>query len=461
MTPNWFAYFVLVSWPLVALYLFYSRPLAQAIIWTILGAYLLLPSHMNIKFEMIPAFDKSSIPNIAALIGCVLATGRMPRMLNRFGLAEILILLLLIGPFITSEFNGDAITVGPVVLPGVGPYDAGSAVVAEFLFFLPFILGRQYLRSAGDNAKILYALVIAGLIYSLPMLFEVRMSPQLNTWIYGYFPSSFAQQYRDGGFRPVVFVGHGLLVAFFAVTTVVASAALWRCKIRVMRLPPSAVTAYLSLVLVLCKTLGALLYGIVLVPLVRWATPRAQLRVATVLALIALTYPMLRTMDLVPTKFMLGIAASVDVQRAGSLKTRFDQEEQLLQHTSERFWFGWGRFGRNRIYDPSTGGDVTVTDGEWINRMSSFGMVGFLAEFGLLTLSVFRAASAIRFAESTRDSVFLATLALIVAINLIDLLPNSSISPWTWLLAGALLGRAEVLGAVANHDRLTWTSKPA
>ena len=74
----------------------------------------------------------------------------------------------------------------------------------------------------------LRGLVVAGLIYSLPMLFEVRMSPQLHTWIYGYFPHSFGQQMRDGGFRPVVFIGHGLGVAFFVMTTVVAAAAFWR-----------------------------------------------------------------------------------------------------------------------------------------------------------------------------------------------------------------------------------------
>ena len=73
----------------------------------------------------------------------------------------------------------------------MGAYDAGSAVIAEFLFFLPFILARQYLRTANDNAAILIALVIAGLLYSLPMLFEIRMSPQLSRWIYGYFPGGF------------------------------------------------------------------------------------------------------------------------------------------------------------------------------------------------------------------------------------------------------------------------------
>lgn len=62
-------------------------------------------------------------------------------------------------------------------------------------------------------------LVIAGLIYTVPMLYEIRMSPQLHTIFYGYFPHSFGQQARGGGFRPVVFMGHGLLVGFLRLSS--------------------------------------------------------------------------------------------------------------------------------------------------------------------------------------------------------------------------------------------------
>ena len=48
------------------------------------------------------------------------------------------------------------------------------------------------------------------------MLVEVRLSPQINTWIYGFFQHDFIQMMRYGGFRPIVFLPHGLWVAFFA-----------------------------------------------------------------------------------------------------------------------------------------------------------------------------------------------------------------------------------------------------
>jgi hypothetical protein len=52
-----------------------------------------------------------------------------------------------------------------------------------------------------------------------------------------------------GGFRPVVFPGHGLLVAFFAMTTTVAAAAMWRTQTRIGRWGPGGIAAYLSFVL--------------------------------------------------------------------------------------------------------------------------------------------------------------------------------------------------------------------
>jgi hypothetical protein len=456
ITPNLFAMFALLLWPLVALCLFQARPVGQAILWTILGAHLLLPVGASIKFAMVPAFDKSSIATLSALLGCFLA-GRQPlRFAGGFKTPEVLILMLLVCPFITAELNSDPIAAGATRLPGTGDYDALSASVAQFIFFVPFLLGRQILRTPADNVEVLRVLVVAGLLYSVPMLFEVRMSPQLHTWIYGYFPHSFVQQMRDGGFRPIVFMGHGLTVAFFAMTTLVAGAAFWRTRARVYRFPAGAVTAYLGVVLLLCKSLGSLVYAAALVPLIRFATPRLQIRVAIVLVSIALLYPTLRAADLFPERFLVDMAASIGTERAQSLKFRFDQEQQLLAHAWQRFSFGWGRFGRNRVYDEDSGRDLSVTDGHWIITMGQYGFIGFLAEFGLLALPVFRAASALRYAHTLHDQVFLAALALILAINVVDLLPNASLTPFTWLLAGTLLGRTEALRAAARERGVRW-----
>jgi hypothetical protein len=454
MQPNTFAFLTLLSWPLVTLWLYRARPINQAMLWTILGAWLLLPVGAEIKIPGVPQFDKVSIPNIGALIGCVVVARHPIRFWNRFGLAEVLLLMSLIGPFITSKLNDDPILIGVRILPALSNYDAISAVVGEFIFLIPFFLGRQLLRASADNVEILRAMTIAGLLYTIPILFEIRMSPQLHAWFYGYFPhDEFGQQVRNGGFRAVVFLGHGLWVAFFVMMSTIAASALWRTRTRVLRLPPAGVAAYLAAILVLQKSMGALIYCGVAVPLVRFTRPRFQLRVATVLVSIALLYPMLRMAHLFPTSVLVNASTFVSGERADSLEFRFENEERLLQRASQRLIFGWGGWGRNRLYD-EYGKDTSVVDGHWIAMIGAFGLFGFVGKFGLLCLPVFRALSALKFARSIPDKVYLAALALMLSINIVDLLPNSTLSPWSWLLAGALLGRAETLYAFAHQHRL-------
>ena len=450
---NLIAYAAVFGWPLVAFYLYSRLPLARATVWTILAGYLFLPIGVGLNLPVIPTFNKNTIPALAALAGCVFIARRPMKFFRGIGLAELLITIIIIGPFITSLLNTDPIVIGKEVLPGVGAYDAGSAAMAEFLTLLPFFLARNYLRSSEDSAEILRVLVMAGLAYSLLMLIEVRMSPQVNRWIYGFSSHSIIGEIRDGGFRPVVFLRNGLMVAFFAMTAVVASTALWRTGVKILRWPAGPVVAYLGVVLLLCKTLSALVYGAVLVPLVRWASPRLQLRIACIFVVIALAYPMLRVAHLVPAQEIVQVASSVSEKRAQSMNVRFSWEERLLAHAMERPWFGWGRFGRSRVYSEETGQDLSITDGWWIIVLGTFGIAGFIGRFGLLGYSVLRAAKMLKYVQSPKEAIWYATLALLAAINMIDLLPNASVTPWLWLVTGALLGRAEAIYAAARQRR--------
>ena len=455
-TPNSFAVFVLFSWPIASIFLYRLAPVVSATLWTILAAELLLPYGTTFKFEMMPQLDKFSIPTICALVGCMIVTRRRVQLINNFGLTEVLICSFLVGPVITSLLNGDAIHFGSTTLPGVGIYDGLSALLTQLVTLIPFLLGRQFLRNPRDLKHILETLALAGLIYSIPLLFEIRFSPQLHYWIYGYAPTDFIQEVRDGGYRPMVFMGHGLTACFFLMTTVVASAALWRMRIRVLRLSAGPITAYLGVVLILCRSGAALIYGLVLVPLVRWAKPSLQLRVAVVFAVFALIYPAMRTAEVIPTQTILEIARAVDEARAASLEVRFTQEEELLQRATERPLFGWGRFGRSRVFKvdwQNIGFDSSVTDGRWVITLGVYGLVGFLAEFGLLAIPIIRAVKAARVVKSRQEAISLAAIALIMAINMIELLPNSTLHGWSWLVAGALLGCSETVLARERTQR--------
>ncbi|UPK02384.1 hypothetical protein [Bradyrhizobium sp. 170] len=437
----------LLLWPIVSLCLFaFCKSRSEALILTFLTAQLLLPSNTGIKLPMVPQLDKASMASFCALAGILFfSRGKSPKRSRQFGVVEALILGTVVSPIITSELNSDYLIIGGRFLPGVGLYDAISAAASALIALIPFMLGRSFLRTQSDTEAVLRILTVAFLFYSIPLLFEIRFSPQLHLWVYKYSPIEFVQAMREGGFRPMVFIGHGLLAAFLLMSSALSAMTLWRNHIRLHPIPSGLAALYLSILLVLCKSLGALVYGIIGGFLVLMAKPKLMFRVAVVLVTISLAYPVLRSLDLVPTTTILDVAKSIDNERAESLEFRFTNENMLLARAFERPLFGWGRYGRSRVYDESTGRDVSVTDGRWVIVIGQFGLVGFLLEFGLLAICVYRAASAFRFASSPSDQRAMGTLALLVAINMFDLIPNSALIPWTWLLGGALLGRAEAL----------------
>jgi hypothetical protein len=431
--PNAIAYIALLLWPVVTLALFASMRPAPALIWSLLGGYLLLPVNTAFDFPGVPALDKTSIPSISALVGALIfAKGPVARLPREWWLMALMALYV-ISPIFTVLTNRDHLMFGSIILPGLKPYDAFSAAAYKCIDVIPFILGYNMLRNTRAQDYFLRALVVAVLGYTLLMLIEVRLSPQLHTWIYGFFPHSFGQQVRSGGYRPVVFLGHGLLVAILTAMTIVATAYLARRRATILGVSAWAWLAYLLAIMILCRSLGALvLAGAALLAMT--VIPRKGVRlICALMAITVLAYPVLRGVDLVPVQALAEQIAMVNEERAESFQTRIDNENRLLERAGKRPWFGWGGFGRNRVYDEYTGRDLSITDGTWVIIIGSNGWAGYVAAFGLLCLpmvAVWRRGAQLSSASTA--------LSLILAVNLLDLLPNSSLTPLTWLMAGTL-----------------------
>ena len=440
---NWIAFCVIILWPLIAIWLYRVKSIQAATLWTILGGFMFLPVRTEIDFPLIPPLGKDSVPVMAAFVGIWLVKSKKLSFTSNYGWVKWLLLLFVISPVITVLLNGDQINIGGRTLFGLTNHDAISTVINQCLAILPLIMGRQFFRTYETQLLMFKTLVVAGLFYSILMLFEVRMSPQLHTWVYDYFPHSFGQQKRGGGFRPVVFMGHGLWVAFFAMVVLLSAVALWKNGDKVRKLSSAKVSCYFLVVLVFCKSLASLLYGLFAFFLIRYTSSKNQVRMASVLVLLALLYPTLSVLNLVPHQQIVEMARVVDEDRAGSIEYRFDNEAILLEHGMERFFFGWGGWGRNRVYDEETGEDITVTDGRWIITLGKFGWFGFIAEFGLIAMSVFRAYIASKLTKNKKESNLLAAHALLVSLIILDQLPNATLAPWLWLVIGILLGRAE------------------
>jgi hypothetical protein len=442
--PNGLAYLVLLAWPLVTVALFRTLPIERALVWSILGGYLVLPPVAAFDFPLVPPIDKYLVSTASAYAACVVMLGQRVPLLPRSPLGRALMLLFVVSPAMTVLTNPDPLYFPMAVVPGLRVHDSIAVVVAQTIAVLPFFLARRFLATEAAQREILVALVAAGLAYSLPMLIEVRLSPQINTWVYGFFQHDFIQMMRYGGFRPIVFLPHGLWAAFFALMAVVAAVGLWRFGPPEQRGGYLAAAGYLGVVLVLCKSAAVLVYAAVLLPAVRLLSVRQQIRIAAALALVAVLYPLLRGADLVPVDWMVA-QAEVSPERAQSLGYRFDNEDALLARAAERPLFGWGSWGRNHLHDPVTGEIVSTTDGRWIIVIGTLGWCGYIVEFGLLALPLLMLGRATFGRHGAALAGSSGTLALLLACNMIDMLPNATLIPFTWLMAGALLGYAEAL----------------
>ncbi len=461
--PNAFAYLVLFSWPLVAVILFRTLPLHKALIWTLIGGYLILPSGTGVKVPMLPILDRSLIPALSALFLCMIyapKTKLAPDWAGKTGRVVIggFIGLLVFTPFLTVVQNPEPLIFGPVFIPGLRLYDALSMISAIFMPILPFWIGLRYLNTQEGHKALMQAFVFGALIYTLPALFEVRMSPQLHSWIYGFSPFNFTQQIRAGGFRPVVFLNHGLMLGIFLCMAVISALVLWREALREGKTASGWVFAaiWLALTLFLSKNLGALTIAVLLSVLVVFSGRRVQTTFAVCVATVVMLYPMLRGAGFIPVDTVHELALSVSEERAESLKFRFDNEDSLLAHANEKPLFGWGSWGRNQLYEAETGKVVSVTDGIWVILIGTYGWLGYIAHFGLLTFPIlFYALRRSTFGPS----LITPGLIMVLSANLIDLLPNAGLVSYVWLMAGALTGYV-LWRPVNTSETATGTAPP-
>jgi len=430
----------LLVWPVVTLVLFLTLSTPRAITASLLWAYLLLPYSVGFDFKGIPTFDKSSIPSITTLLlaFCLAPTGtfRWPRS----PWFNLLLIVHVFCPILTTMANPDSIIVGVVTLPGLTFYDAFSSVASNAIEVMPLVAGAALLRNESAHRDVLLVFVVAALTYSAPILLEVAKGPYLQALVYHVDPGAwYEQQIRNGGFRAMVFMGHGLLVSAFLGLALLAALGLWRDKWRVMGLPAILCAAWIFAILVLNKSAGAIITGTALAVLLAFLRPRRLTGIAFVLAMMIVTYPVLRGNGLVPIRAIQSAASSISSERALSFNFRLRNEDMLLHRANQRPWLGWGGYARNHVIVVTEWGgttDLTVTDGTWIIVIGVYGWIGYLSTFGLLCYPFWH------LFRQRRQTIPMptVTLAVMLLFNLLDLIPNSSLRPITWLIAGALSG---------------------
>jgi len=413
-----------------------------------------LPKGTVLSLPGFPTLDKDEVCAVSALIGYAFNKNTVFSM-KGIGIAKFIFAAIIMNIFITSYLNSEPIY-WPYPLNGMSFHDT-IAFTIQFLLtiIVPFFIGLKVFRTFDSQRMLFEFFVVAALFYSLLVLFEIRISPQLNTWIYGYYPSGFLQSIRGSSFRATVFMGHGLSVGIFLSVATICAVGLWKNRIRAWHIfSPALALLLLFMVLVLDNCWASIIYAIVIFFSVKFLSFRIQHSLSVVIVLISLLYPMSYLLENSPQDKIIEAIYDLNPERAQSLDFRFQNEKQLFERAQERIWFGWGNWGRNRVY--KYGRDVTVTDGYWIIILGTLGLLGYFSHFLLLVVPVIRAHSVSRKLNTKSEQTLLATHALLGSLLFVDQIPNSSLGPWMFLIFGALLGRSRDV----IHESLKNSSSP-
>lgn len=449
--PNLFAYLALFLWVPVTMVAFSRLRPPMATMVCVLGGAMFLPEQLAVDPPLLPPMDKRSLTAVWALVGCLWKARDRIRAARPLRGMDVLFLLVLVGNIGTALTNRDPLVTGMVTRQGLTLYDAFAGGVKDLLsLYLPFLLGRAMLRTERDLRDLMRVLTICGLVYAVLALVEIRLSPQLHRWLYGYHQMDFGMTLRFGGYRPMIFMLTGLAMAMYVLSTTLAAWARWRAG----ELEKPWIPLFLTAVLILCKSTGAIIYGIGVIPLMI-LTKKPRMWLASGLALLVLLFPLLRGLDVFPTDTLVEWAHHINEERALSLWFRFDQEDQLLARARERIYFGWGPYNRNRVFDPETGEDLSVTDGDWMIQVGERGVIGFFGLYGLLVLALLLAYGRLKEIRSHRARVLLAGLGLISALQTVDLLPNGLFHFLPFFFAGCVTGLSAGMANDARCQRRT------
>lgn len=412
-----------------------------AFLVSLIGGNMLLPEILVLfKVPGFMEFTKTPYLSLITVLGLLIFHRRVFSRF-KFGALDVLFILLCIFGALTAWTNLDPVSDGIIRYPGHTIMDGVKFTYGTvFTYVIPMLAARLLFQTERDLKVLMVGYALLATVHMLPFLFEVRMSPTLHRYWYGFYQHDFRQTRRGDGYRPMLFMAHGLAVALVNSNSFIAATALRAAKVRVGRFTSTWLVLIAGGLLAIGRSLGALVFGVAGGLLVTFTRPKTQALVAAIIGSIVLTYPVLRAADFFdPMGIADFIAENVSEERAGSLRFRFIMEADIAERAAERPFFGWGGYCRSCVRDPETGDKASVADGEWVIVYGAQGMLGFLAFFGVMLVPILVSYSKIRTVPERVARQLLGGLSVICALNMADLVPNSLFAPTqTMVLYGAL-----------------------
>ncbi|MEG4488323.1 MULTISPECIES: O-antigen ligase domain-containing protein [unclassified Microcoleus] len=432
--------------PLV-FYLFVRFPAQRAVIISFVAAWLFLPQ-ASYPIPSLPAYTKISAACYGILLGTLIYdTARLTSF--KPGWLDLPMVIYCLCPIVSQLSNG-----GSPISPTL------NQIVA---WGLPYFLGRLYVGSLDGLRQLAIGIFAGGLAYMPFTLIEGVRGPILHQMVYGVNAfEDWGQARRLGGWRPVVFMQHGLMVGLWMMTAALIAVWLWQTgtlkKFQGRNIKTLAII--LTIAFFLCRSTGAyslFVFALIVLFSAKWF--RTSLPLLFIIGYIVF-YLYLAASGQFSSKDVIDFITQIfGEERAASLKFRFDMEEILGEKARQSFLFGWGDSGGNRVYD-GYGNDISVTDSLWIIAFGTNGAVGLASLFSSLLLPVIVFCLSKYPARTWSNPKVAPAAALVVALTMyvFDCVLNAMTNPIFAMIAGGISGL--VLKAPESLKTKKTTSPP-
>ena len=367
-TPNIFTHVAMFGILFVSLWLFGKYPIRTAIVTVLVGGWIFLPqAHYHIF--LIPFRTKTNAISLALLLGILIKNPK--GFLNfRFSWVDLPMICWCVSPFISA------------ISAGVGAYEGAQGLEFQIVDYgIPYAIGRSYFGTFEALKELAVGLLVGALVLIPLEIIELRLSPQMHIWVYGWYPHDFLQTIRESGFRPSVFMSHGLELAIWNAAAAFIGWQLYlrhviRGSLPFLKTPILPAIIVLSILLMISHSSGAFYLFLIALVITEISIRLKTFIPILLVALLPITYIGLRSTGAWDGQSLVDAAHKItgSADRTQSLDFRIQNETILAEKARIKILFGWGSGGRSLITD-KTGKLISVPDGQWIITLGEGGLL--------------------------------------------------------------------------------------
>jgi len=368
-----------------SVYLFGKYPPRTAAVAVVVIGWLFLPSSQTAIYSIpgIPFHMKTNALCLAVLLGMAVKDPGVFKTF-RFHWLDLPMACWCLAPFLSSVSNG------------LGPYDGcGAALPMAVDWGIPYLAGRLYFGTYDGLKELGLGMFIGALVVAPLALIEMIVSPQFHIIFYGYYPHDFSQTKRGVGYRPSVFMKHGLELAIYNASAVVMGWQLFLRKsivrvIPLLKVPLFPAVLGLSVILLISRSSGALMLCLLALAMLQVAVLFRTKLPLLLLVILPLAYMNLRATGAWDGQNLIEASKKLtgNEERVGSLSFRLFNENLLVEKARLRPVFGWAGYQRSFVTDEN-GRFISVPDGMWILTLGKNGLFGLTALGASILLAPF------------------------------------------------------------------------